>query len=210
MNLPNAVTTLRVVLAPVVAALLLRPSAEARLIGFLVFLLAALSDLWDGELARRRGQITDFGKLVDPIADKLLLAVTLIPFYLVTRRDPVLGGLPIFDGFPLWALLVFLARELLITGLRMAAVRLGRVVPAGPSGKLKALAQNIFIGAMILWLAFRAAAVQQGWSGGLAQGWEAFHGWFTTLGLVVALTLTVYSMGVYLFGFQRLFAGKAA
>ncbi|MCK5483090.1 MAG: CDP-alcohol phosphatidyltransferase family protein, partial [Gemmatimonadetes bacterium] len=66
-NLPNAITTLRVLLAPVVTVLLFESSASVRLIAFGVFLIAALSDLVDGALARRRAEITDFGKLVDPL-----------------------------------------------------------------------------------------------------------------------------------------------
>jgi CDP-diacylglycerol--glycerol-3-phosphate 3-phosphatidyltransferase len=67
-NLPNTITSIRVALAPVVAILLLQPTFQPRLLAFLVFLLAAISDLWDGQLARRREQITDFGKIVDPVS----------------------------------------------------------------------------------------------------------------------------------------------
>lgn len=210
MNLPNAITTMRVILTPGVALLLVRPDASSRVLAFLLFLLAALSDLWDGELARRRGEITDFGKLVDPIADKLLLACTLIPFYLLTHREPALGGLPLFGGFPLWALLVLLGREALITGLRVAAARRGSVVAAGVLGKRKALAQNIFTGAMILWLAFRASVLPEGPDPGLEAGWAVFHGWFTTVSLLVALALTLASMALYLSAFRRVFAGRHA
>ncbi|MEJ2483849.1 MAG: CDP-alcohol phosphatidyltransferase family protein [Gemmatimonadota bacterium] len=126
MNLPNALTTMRVLLAPLVAALLFQPRASARLVAGIIYLVAAVSDLIDGEIARRRGEITDFGKLVDPIADKLLLAATLIPFWLVTRVHPELGGLPLFGGVPLWTLLVFFGREVLVTALRARAARGGR------------------------------------------------------------------------------------
>lgn len=208
-NLPNAITTLRVLLAPVVTVLLFESTPSVRLIAFGVFLVAALSDLVDGALARRRGEITDFGKLVDPLADKLLLVATLIPFYLLTLRVPGLGQLPVFGAIGLWILVVFFGRELLITWLRTAAARRGVVVPASTLGKRKALAQNVFIGSMILWLAYRTAAMDEGWTGSLNRFWAALHGWFTTISLVVALALTVVSLVVYVANFRRVLWGES-
>lgn len=207
LNLPNAITALRVALCPVLAALLFEPHMTPRLLAFGVFLVAAVSDLWDGYLARRRGQITDFGKLVDPIADKLLLVVTLVPFYLITRSQPETRGLPLFGGIPLWTLLVLLGREALITGIRVQAARRGRVLAAARSGKRKAVAQNVFIGSMILWMGLRAGAEVAGWSGAVWRGWRAFHGWFVSLSLLLALVLTVYSMLRYLASFSRALRG---
>ncbi len=195
---------MRVLLAPLVAALLLQPRASARLVAGIVYLVAAVSDLIDGEIARRRGEITDFGKLVDPIADKLLLVATLIPFWILTKNAPELGGLPIFGGVPLWTLLVFFGREVLITMLRTRAARNGVVVPSMPIGKYKAAAQSVFSGSMIAWLALRTAAIEKGWSGGTYRAWETFHGWFTTVMLILALLLTVASLFVYLNEFRRI------
>ena len=209
-NLPNALTTMRVLLAPLVAALLLQPRASARLVAGIVYLVAAVSDLIDGEIARRRGEITDFGKLVDPIADKLLLVATLIPFWILTKNAPELGGLPIFGGVPLWTLLVFFGREVLITMLRTRAARNGVVVPSMPIGKYKAAAQSVFSGSMIAWLALRTAAIEKGWSGGTYRAWETFHGWFTTVMLILALLLTVASLFVYLNEFRRIEKETAA
>jgi len=188
---------------------LFESSASARLVAFAVFLAAALSDLVDGALARRRGEITDFGKLVDPLADKLLLVATLIPFYLLTLRVPDLGMLPVFGGIGLWILGVFFGRELLITWLRTAAARRGIVVPASTLGKRKALAQNIFIGSMILWIAYRTAVLEEGWTGSLNRFWSELHGWFTTISLIVALVLTLVSLVVYLVAFRRVLGGNA-
>ncbi len=203
-NLPNTITTLRVILAPLVAALLLQPRASARLVAGIVFLVAALSDLVDGALARRRGEITDFGKLVDPIADKLLLVATLVPFWILTNNQPELGGLPVFGGIPLWTLVVFFGREIFITFLRTRAAKHGTVVPAMPIGKYKALAQSVFSGSMIAWLAYRTAAIEHGWSGGFARFWEGLNGWFTTISLIVALVLTVASLVIYVRVFQTI------
>lgn len=204
MNLPNVITAARVLLAPIIAILLFQPGAGHRIAGFVLFVAAALSDLWDGYLARRRGQITSFGKLVDPIADKLLLVATLVPLYLLTTRHPELAGLPLFGAIPLWAVLVLLGREALVTALRLAAARRGEVVPARWIGKRKAVTQNVFIGAAILWVAFRTGG--GGATAGFGGFFREFHGWFTSVFLVAALVLTVASMVLYLSVFGRIFA----
>jgi hypothetical protein len=84
------------------------------------------------------------------------------------------------------------------------------VVPARTIGKRKALAQNIFIGSMILWIAYRTAAIEHGWTGSLNTFWAGLHGWFTTISLIVALVLTAVSLVVYLVEFRRLFRGAEA
>lgn len=204
MNLPNSITALRIVLAPVATLLLLQPHTTSRLLAMGVFLIAAFSDLADGALARRRGEVTDFGKLVDPIADKLLLVATLVPFYLLTSAHPELGQVPLFGGIGLWILIVIFGREIAVTWMRTGAARRGVVMPAQSAGKYKTLSQNVFIGSMILWVAFRTKTISVGWSGPLNAFWEVFHGWFTTVSLLVALGLTVYSFIIYLKVFQRL------
>lgn len=206
MNLPNLITGARVALTPAIAYLLLQPSLDARLAAFVLFLLAALSDLWDGHLARSRDEVTAFGKIVDPLADKLLLAATLVPLYLLTVRDAALAGLPLFGTIPLWVVVVLLGREILVTALRFAAARRGRIVSARRLGKRKALAQNVFVGAAMLWVTFRTAGY--GGGGGLGGAFRSFHGWFTTSVLVLALGLTVFSLVIYLGAFTRIFAGK--
>lgn len=198
-NLPNVITTSRIVMAPLLVWLLYRPTAEGRVLAFVVFVLAAVSDLWDGWLARRRGEITDFGKLADPLADKLLLAAALVPFFLLTRERPDLAGLPLYGHVPLWVVLVLLGRELLVTGLRTVFARRGQVVQASKAGKYKAFVQNLFIGGMILWLALQSATILAG--GGFWSGWEVFHGWWVTVTLSAALLLTVWSMLLYLVAF---------
>lgn len=209
-NLPNSITTFRVVMTPLVVILLFQSSMTLRLLAFAFFVIAALSDLWDGYLARSRNQITDFGKLVDPVADKLLLIATLIPLYLLMLRYPYLRGLPLYDGIPLWVVIVLLGREVAITALRTLAAKRGHVVPAGTSGKRKALMQNIWIGSMILWVAFQTGAYQQGWDGPFWHFWVQLNGWFSAITLTIALGLTVYSMAEYLLSFRRILAGKPA
>lgn len=199
-TIPNAITIARITLAPIVGLLLFVPTFTARFLAWLLFLIAAFSDLWDGHLARKYGWISDFGKLLDPIADKLLLVTTFLPFYLLshTRGDPY-GQLVVVGALPLWILLVIFGRELLITVIRFLAARRGIIIPAGKSGKLKAVFQNIFIGTAIAWLAINATAVRAGWVG--RQNWKYwtyFHGAVFVVSLAIAVFLTVYSLGVYL------------
>lgn len=202
-TLPNAITVTRIVLAPVVFALLFTPTFGARLAAFVLFLVAAFSDLWDGHLARKYGWISDFGKLVDPIADKLLLAATFLPFYILSHRPPAPTRLPVLDVLPLWVLLVVLGREALVTLLRSIAARRGRVIPAGRAGKLKAVFQNIFIGTTILWYALRTAGADRGWGGWFWSAWQSLHATVLLLSLAIAVFLTVWSLIVYLWGWRR-------
>lgn len=209
-NLPNLITTGRILLAPALVYLLFHPTSGARIAAFVVFVVAAVSDLWDGWLARRRGEITDYGKLVDPLADKLLLAAALIPFYVLTRADPVLGGLPLYGHVSLWIVIVILGRELIVTGLRTVAARRGEVVQARRAGKYKAFAQNLFIGGTILWMALRTAGAEGGWTGTLWRAWQALNGWFVTVTLTGALVLTLVSLGLYLISFGGILGGRVA
>ena len=205
LNLPNAITTARIGAAPLVAILLLQPRPLFRLAAFVLFVFAAVSDLWDGYLARSRDQVTRFGKMFDPLADKLLLLATLVPLYVLMNSQLGLAGLPVFGAIPLWAVIILLGRELLITTLRFAAARRGRVVAARKLGKRKAVAQNIFLGAAILWVSFRTPGSPR------AHSWiwfSEFHGWFTVAFLAAAIILTVISAAFYLATFSRIFAGE--
>ena len=202
-TLPNLITVTRILLAPVIFFLVFVPSSTARFWAFVLFLVAAFSDLWDGHLARKHGWITDFGKLFDPIADKLLLVATLVPFYLLTRPTQAMT-LTVLRSFPLWVLLVILGRELLITVIRSLAASRGVVIPAGKAGKLKAVFQNIFIGATILWFAVLTMAQSRSWGGSFWAAWQALHSMVLITTLVIAVVLTLYSMAVYLWEWRRL------
>ena len=203
--IPNIITVARIVLCPVIFVLLFVPTFTARFIGWILFLIAAFSDLWDGHLARKHGWISDFGKLVDPIADKLLVVSTFIPFYILSHSDPTDGSLPVIDTFPLWIMIVIFGRELFVTIFRSFAAKKGIVIAAGKAGKHKAVWQNIFIGAAIFWYALRSAAINQGWESSTAwDAWQKFHAFVLLLSLAVAVVLTVYSMIVYIKSWSKL------
>jgi CDP-diacylglycerol--glycerol-3-phosphate 3-phosphatidyltransferase len=206
-TLPNVITVGRILMAPAVFFLILAPSFLDLLICFALFVIAAVSDLWDGYLARKHGWISDFGKLADPIADKLLLVATFVPFYILSHRPGSFGALPIWGTLPLWIVLVVLGREVLITLLRTWAAHRGRVLPAGRAGKYKAVVQNVFIGSAILWYALRSRALEDHWTGLVWDGWQAFHGAVLATSLAIAVVLTVYSMIVYLRSWRGLARG---
>ncbi len=208
MNLPNGITVARVAATPILFLLLLSGGFMQLVLAFLLFLTAAISDIWDGYLARRRGQITDFGKLADPIADKLLVIATFIPFYVVSHRTAVaavdVAVVPWWQTLPMWVLLVVLGREVLITVFRGFAKHRGVVIPAGKEGKYKAVIQYLFIGSLILWWALRTRGVEQGWDSGFWSFWKAFHGAVVGITLAVTVLLTAYSLGVYLWRYRAL------
>ena len=125
MNLPNKLTVLRVVLIPVfLAALFFAPEPMNRYGAVLIFVIASLTDLLDGKIAWKYNMVTNFGKFMDPLADKLLVMSAMVWF--------VEAG-----WMPAWAFFIVIARELAVTGLRLIAVEQGRVIAAGWSGKVK-------------------------------------------------------------------------
>ena len=148
--------------------------------------------------------------LLDPIADKLLLFATLIPIFWMTRhpailaRDKVDYAIPWWGSLPLWVAILLVGRELLITGFRFFAKRRGIVIPAMGAGKLKAVVQNVFIGATIAWFAWKDAIAQMHLAGDFRNFWDQFHGWFVAVTLAGAIVLTVYSLLVYLYRYRTL------
>jgi CDP-diacylglycerol---glycerol-3-phosphate 3-phosphatidyltransferase len=136
LNVANGLTVLRLALVPVFVALLVQPGAGWRIAAFVAFWVASLTDLLDGELARRRGLITDFGKIADPIADKALTGSALVT-------------LSLLGEVPWWVTAVILFRELAVTGLRFWVIRRG-VIAASRGGKAKTILQLVAISLYIL------------------------------------------------------------
>jgi CDP-diacylglycerol--glycerol-3-phosphate 3-phosphatidyltransferase len=207
-TLPNILTISRIALAPVIALLPFISGYWPKLIAFVVFIAAAISDVYDGKLARERQQISDLGKELDPLADKLMLFAMLVPIYWITRYPMRQYEIPWWGNLPLWVALLLVGRELLMTVFRRIARRRGVVIAAGSAGKIKTLVQNIFIGATILWFAWKDLRIAFGWQQDrLGQFWETFHGAFVAVTLGVAVVLTVYSLAVYLYRYRGLFRG---
>lgn len=128
MNLPNKLTLLRVLMIPAFVALALQTALWAQICAAAVFALASFTDYLDGHIARKRNLITNFGKFMDPIADKLLVMSAFV----------VLVGQ---GRMPSWACIILLGREFVISGFRLVAAESGRVIAAGWLGKIKTVTQ---------------------------------------------------------------------
>lgn len=190
-NLPNALTVVRLVLVPVFIVLGLQQSWSALWAAFVVFAVAAITDRFDGELARSWGQITDFGRIADPIADK---ALTLCGF-----------GLLSFQGFlPWWLTILIAVRELGITAMRAFFLRRGVVVSANQAGKLKTFMQVVALGMLLIPWAHLTAMdeANEGWVVIMIRLGQIFAG--------VALALTLYSGVMYVIDGVRLMRGAGA
>ena len=208
-TLPNIITIVRICFTPVIALLPFIEGYWPKLICFVVFIIAAVSDVFDGHLARSRNMVSDLGKLLDPIADKLLLFATLVPIYWITRQRHDLYDIPVWGSIPLWVCLLLIGRELAMTAFRWWAQRRGVVIPAHGAGKLKTVIQNIFIGAIMLWFAFRDARKPLGWEQSRFDDfWNTFHGSFVAVALAIATLLTIYSFGVYIYRYRDLLSGR--
>ena len=191
-NLPNVLTVLRLVLVPVFVVLGLQSQSWTALwAAFVVFSVAAVTDRFDGELARSWGQITDFGRIADPIADK---ALTLCGF-----------GLLSYQGYlPWWLTILIAVRELGITAMRAFFLRRGVVVSANQAGKLKTFMQMVALGTLLIpWAHFKH--INDGnewWVVLLIRLGQIFAG--------VALALTLYSGFMYVIDGVRLMRGASA
>lgn len=206
-TLPNALTITRIGLAPVIALLPFIEGYWPKVIAFVAFLAAAASDIADGYFARSRKQVTDLGILLDPIADKLLLVATLVPIFWITRHPTLLYGIPWWGSLPVWVAVLLVGREVLITVFRFEARKHGVVIPAEREGKLKVIFQDIFIGATIAWFAWKDLLVEMHWTGRLRDYWDQLHGAVVAVTLGVAVLLTAYSLGVYLYRYRALLRG---
>ena len=139
MNMANKLTMLRVVLIPVFLAVLYIGFPGSNYAAMAVFILAGLTDIADGQIARRRGQVTDFGTFTDPLADKILVASAMLWF--------VEKGI-----IPAWSALLVIIREFIVTALRLIAIRNGRVIAAAISGKIKTIVTMVCLSIMFLQL----------------------------------------------------------
>ena len=154
MNLPNKLSVTRALLIPIMIVLMYVNNRVCAILAAAVFGAAAYTDYLDGHIARQRGIVTDFGKFIDPVADKLL---NLSAMVMLTR-----SGL-----LPHWVVMVILARELCVDGLRMVAVGQGRVIAAGMLGKIKTTSQIV----LVLWLLLTGWPVSGNILSGLIAAW---------------------------------------
>ena len=230
MNLPNSLTVARIIVTPLIAWLPFVADWRMRLLAFVLFIAAAVTDYWDGHLARTRGLITDLGKQLDPLADKLLLLGTFVPMYLLQApagsplhhygpaRDgiPVPGavGMPFLLGdfhvyLPLVVILVILGRETAMTAFRSAAARKGVVIAAIGSAKLKTVLQQVWVGTAYFWFWAATAAYTFGiWDNALWRAFTWLNGIVGTLSMTGAVVLTLWSLWLYVRRYGMVLVGR--
>lgn len=164
MNLPNKITLIRIFLLPLLVVFLITPSKLSSFIAVVIFIAAIFTDWLDGHVARSTNQVTDLGKLLDPIADKLLIISALIPLVALNR-------------VPAWMVVVLIGREISVSGLRAIKAAEGIVIPASQLGKYKMVSQAVAI--ILLILHYRFFSID-------------FH-FFGTIVLWIALIITLAS-----------------
>lgn len=178
LNLANRITLIRILAVPVLVVLLSYPSRLNCLLAMLFFILASLTDVLDGLIARRHNLVSTFGKFLDPLADKILISSVLI--MLVQLQDET-GR----SWAPAWVAIIIIGRELMVTGLRGLAADKGMIIAADTFGKIKTILQIVALCPLMLhypWLGIDVAPLGK-------------------IMLYIALAMTVFSGGNYLYSF---------
>ena len=188
MNISNKLTIARLLLAFVFMGFLLMPGLFYKIAAFLIFCFASSTDFFDGWLARKRNEITDLGKLLDPIADKVLVLAAFLSFVEMNL-------------IAAWMVIVIIIRELLITGLRILAMTKGKILEAGAFGKHKTVSQIVTIFFILLVLIIREIGVSKGfWTSGV----ENIANYGILILMFISVGLTVSSGFSYLWSNRQI------
>jgi CDP-diacylglycerol---glycerol-3-phosphate 3-phosphatidyltransferase len=225
MNLPNAISSARIVAAPLLAVLPFVQSVGWRAVAFALYLVTAMSDRWDGQIARSRGLVTDLGKVLDPLADKLLLLGTFVPMFALQAHadDPLRALLPaMVEGsaypfvtwgieaiwFPWWVLVPIVGREAFMTWFRAFAQKRGTVIAAQRLGKWKAGFQYTWMGAAYFWFGYKLLLDRLDVAEGAAWAVAQVLGAIGLVTMAVAFLLTLLSLTDYLIRHRAVFGAK--
>lgn len=196
-NLPNTITFSRLIMTAAFVLAVSQRSLTGYGTGLALFVIAAVSDFVDGWLARKMGLVTPLGKLMDPLADKILVSAAFV-FFTEQKLCPV------------WVTALIIGREFLVTGLRQIAIEAGQVLAADNLGKWKTTFQLSYLITGLIWLTASHAKKQipiLEWLGNLARpSWEG--GWLQPIFLWAAVALTVISGWNYLWSSRNLLRGK--
>ncbi|MDP2939362.1 MAG: CDP-diacylglycerol--glycerol-3-phosphate 3-phosphatidyltransferase [Candidatus Omnitrophota bacterium] len=165
MNLPNRLTISRIILTLFFIIFISLKGLGPKVVAFIVFIIASLTDYYDGYLARRNNQITDFGKLMDPIADKILILSAFLAFVQMQLISA-------------WMVVVIFSREALITGLRLFAINKGKVLEAEAAGKHKTASQMVAIFLIFIFIIFKETLLR-------------FYSWGNTINSIFRISIFV-------------------
>ena len=190
MNLPNRLTILRIILTFVFMFFLFSKCFLAKYFALLIFSLACLTDYYDGYIAKKRGLVSTFGKLMDPVADKILLIAAFLAFVELKI-------------VPAWMVAVIILRELVITGMRLVAMSKGSVLAADRWGKHKTASQMLTIFSILIFLVFKETSLRyfQSWN----LSCEILCNWIIFILMWITVILTLISGFLYLWQNRRLF-----
>lgn len=194
MNLPNKLTTLRIALAFVFLFLLWAPFTFSKFAAWIVFVLAVISDIYDGRIARRYGIVTDFGKLMDPVADKIIICAAFISFVQLKATH-----------VPAWMVVIIISREFIVTSVRLLALSKGQVLAAGRWGKHKTVSQAFSIMTILTFLAVRDVAYGFGIGENYIDLFETHFANFVFWLMLLTVVLTVASGLFYLYENRGIF-----
>jgi len=176
------------ILALVFVVLMTQRGLTAMILAAVVFLIASLTDFYDGYLAKKKNLISNFGAIMDPIADKFLI---LIAFFIFVQMRIIPG----------WMFLLIFLREVLVTASRLKALRKGRVLSAEKAGKWKTVSQIAVIYLILLFIVLRETNYFLSWSDQILQGWS----WGIHLVMLVTVFLTVFSGLSYFRNYRKFF-----
>jgi CDP-diacylglycerol--glycerol-3-phosphate 3-phosphatidyltransferase len=190
MNLANKLTMLRILLTFVFMFLLFIPGMGAKIAAFVVFIFAALSDFFDGYLANKKNMVTDFGRLMDPIADKILVIAAFAAF---VQMQLVAA----------WMFVIIISREILITSLRLFALNKGKVLSATRAGKHKTASQMFVIFLILVFIVSKEVMLTYyTWN----PSWENFFRQGIYFVMLFTVALTLYSGISYLWDNRKVIA----
>jgi len=188
MNLANRLTVLRIVFTFVFMFFLFIHGLWAKVISLVIFALAAVSDFLDGRIAQKRNMVTDFGKLMDPIADKILVLAAFAAFVQLQLVDA-------------WMFVIIISREILITSLRLFALNKGKVLSAAKAGKHKTVSQMSVIVLILIFVVLKEMMLTFfTWN----PSWESFFRQGIYVLMVITVGLTLYSGLYYLWENRRI------
>ena len=226
MNIPNTISIARIIASPVFAAMAFIPSVGMRAVAFVLYLISAISDHYDGKIAREQGLITDLGKVLDPLADKLMLLACFVPMFILQGApgDALLALLPtVAEGsqypfrtwllppvyFHWWILVPILGREAFMTWFRGFAQQRGAVIAAQRLGKFKAGFQFTWMGASFAWFMLQTMVETYALENNTPMmALTHLIGGIGTVTMYVALALTLISLGDYLISYRSVFTAK--
>lgn len=188
MNLPNKLTVSRIALAFAFILFLFLPGLIFKIVALIMFITASLTDMLDGYLAKKNNEVTDFGRLMDPVADKILILSAFLAFVQMQL-------------VPAWMVVVIIFREVTVTGLRLLALTKGKVIAADRGGKHKTACQALAIFVILIFIVLKAAAPGF-WSG---QVERVCRGGIFIM-MLITVTLTLISGFSYLFNNREVYS----